>query len=231
MELEKITKEKKGTRKRGYYDACGMAHAMDLVGDRWALAIVRELMLGARRFGDLRADLPGLSANVLTQRLTELEADNIVVRRKLSPPANVHVYELTSWGYEAEPIIQELGRWAARSPGHDATLPISGVSILLSLRTMIARERIDGLRLTIGFRFGEEEYVGLLDAGGLAIARGQADQGTIIFAGAPNAFAAFLYGNVPIAELGGALTLVGDEALARRFADLFTLPPKFLPVA
>lgn len=229
MELEQITKKQKGPRKRAYYDACGMAHAMDLVGDRWALAIVRELMLGARRFGDLRADLPGLSANVLTQRLTEMEADNILLRRKLPPPANVHVYELTSWGYEAEPIIQELGRWAARSPGHDATLPISGVSILLSLRTMIAPEKIGDLRLTVGFRFGGEEYVGHLGEQGLAIARGTAEQGDILFAGAPNALAAFVYGDMPIDQLGGALTLHGDEALARRFADLFTLPPKFLP--
>lgn len=231
MELEKITSGEKGpgkrARKRGYYDACGMAHAMDLIGDRWALAVVRELMLGPRRFGDLRADLPGLSANVLTQRLTELEADNILFKRKLPPPANVQVYELTSWGYEAEPIIQELGRWAARSPGHDATLPISGVSILLSLRTMLAREKIGDLRLTIGFRWGSEDYVGRLDADGLAIARGRAEEGEIVFAGAPNAFAGFIYGKLPVEGLGGALTVTGDMGLARRFAELFELPPKF----
>lgn len=206
-----------------------MAHAMDLIGDRWALAIVRELMLGPRRFGDLRADLPGLSANVLTQRLTELEADTIVVKRKLPPPANVQVYELTSWGYEAEPIIQELGRWAARSPGHDATLPISGVSILLSLRTMIGLEAIGDLRLTIGFRWGADEYLGRLDADGLVIARGRAAEGDIVFAGAPNAFAAYVYGRAPIEALAGALTVEGDPALARRFGDLFVLPPKFMP--
>src|SRR3546814_8454039 len=91
-----------------------MAHGLELLGDRWALFIVRELMLGARRFGDLRADLPGISANVLTQRLSELEANGIVVRSKLPPPASVQVYELTEWGYAAEPIVQELGRWAAR---------------------------------------------------------------------------------------------------------------------
>jgi DNA-binding HxlR family transcriptional regulator len=229
MELEKITTVKAGLRKRRYQNACGMAHAMDLIGDRWALAIVRELMLGPRRFGDLRGDLPGLSANVLTQRLGELESDTIVARRKLPPPANVQVYELTSWGYEAEPIIQELGRWAARSPGHDATLPISGVSILLSLRTMIRREAIDGLDLTVGFRWGNDEYVGRLNNDGINISRGEAATGDIVFAGAPNAFAAFIYGNVPIDQLDGALTLTGDPALAGRFAALFTLPPKFRP--
>ncbi|HEX7856403.1 MAG TPA: helix-turn-helix domain-containing protein [Sphingobium sp.] len=204
-----------------------MAHAMDLIGDRWALAIVRELMLGPRRFGDLRADLPGLSANVLTQRLTELEADTIVARRKLPPPANVQVYELTEWGYEAEPIIQELGRWAARSPGHDASLPISGVSILLSLRTMIQRDRIGDFRIVVGFRWGSEDYLGRVDADGIHIARGPVEEGDIVFAGAPNAFAGFIYGGVPVEQLGGALTVAGDMALGLRFADLFDLPPKF----
>ena len=89
------------------------------------MLVLRELLLGPRRFSDLRADLPGISANVLTQRLAELEARGLVVRRKLPPPASVQVYEATEWGLEAEPIVQTLGRWAARSPAHDPTLPIS----------------------------------------------------------------------------------------------------------
>jgi DNA-binding HxlR family transcriptional regulator len=236
MELEKITNESEGgaksVRKRGYYDACGMAHALDLVGDRWALAIVRELMLGPRRFGDLRADLPGLSANVLTQRLGDLERDLILVRRKLPPPAHVQVYELTEWGYEAEPIIQELGRWAARSPGHDATLPISGVSILLSFRTMIARDRVGEPPFSVGFRFGAEEYLARLDAAHpdrIVVARGAEAEGDIGFIGAPNALAAFIYGNVPLEALAGALTVRGDAGLIARFAGLFGLPEKVRP--
>jgi DNA-binding HxlR family transcriptional regulator len=219
------------SKKRAYQDACGMAHGLELLGDRWALFVVRELMLGPRRFGDLRADLPGISANVLTQRLAELEANGIVQRQKLPPPASVQVYGLTQWGYEAEPIIQELGRWAARSQAHDTSLPISGVSILLSLRTMIDGTRIGDLAMTVGFRFGDEEYVGRLEADGIAIARGRAEDGDIVFAGAPNAFAAFIYGKVPLASLDGALSLTGDPALAARFAKLFELPPKFDPPA
>ncbi len=206
-----------------------MAHALDLIGDRWALAVVRELMLGPRRFGDLRADLPGLSANVLTQRLTDLERDNVLIRRKLPPPANVQVYELTRWGYEAEPIIQELGRWAARSPGHDATLPISGVSILLSFRTMIMREKVGERAFTVGFRFGEDEYLGQVDASGIAIARGAMADGDIAFSGTPTALAAFIYGGAPVEALEGALIVRGDAALVARFAGLFELPPKFVP--
>lgn len=231
MELEKITNVKNSAKKRGFDDACGMAHGLELLGDRWALFVVRELMLGPRRFGDLRADLPGISANVLTQRLTELEANGIVVRGKLPPPASVPVYGLSEWGYEAEPIVQELGRWAARSPRHDPTLPISGVSILLSFRTMIDRKAIGDLVLAVGFRFGEEEYLGHLGADGFSVGRGAADAGDIVFVGAPSALAGFVYGGAPLADLAesGALRLMGDPALAARFAALFVLPPKFVP--
>ena len=98
---------------------------------------MRELMFGPKRFSDLRAGLPGISANVLTQRLEGLEASGLVVRRKLPPPSAANVYELTEWGYESEPIFQVLGRWASRSPAHDPSLPFSAASLLLSLRTML----------------------------------------------------------------------------------------------
>ena len=109
--------------KRRYDDACGTAHGMDLVGERWALLVARELLLGPKRFNELRADLPGLSANVLTQRLEGLEASGVLRRHKLPPPASVQVYELTDWGYGLAPVITELGRWVrtlALRPGKSA---------------------------------------------------------------------------------------------------------------
>ena len=123
-----------------YGDACGTAFAMELVGERWSMLIIRELMLGGRRFSDLRGSLPGISAKVLTERLAGLEQAGVLTRRKLPPPAATQVYELTQWGYLAEPAIQELGRWAARSPAHDPTLPLSPVGFMLSLRTMLDKE-------------------------------------------------------------------------------------------
>src|SRR6478735_6090294 len=141
MKLEKIT----NSHRRRYDDACAAAHALDIVGERWALLVVRELMMGPKRFSDLRASLPGISANVLTQRLEGLEAAGVLTRRKLPPPASAQVYELTPWGYESEPIFQALGRWAARSPSHDPTLPFSAASLLLSLRTMLDPARAGGL--------------------------------------------------------------------------------------
>src|SRR5213594_4101922 len=102
--------------KRSYSDGCAMAHSLDLIGERWALLVVRELLLGPKRFTDLRDALPGISPNVLTQRLEELERTSILKRRKLPPPAAAWVYELTEWGLELESVVMALGRWAARSP-------------------------------------------------------------------------------------------------------------------
>src|SRR3569623_2010509 len=98
MKLQNVTEQPVAPRSRWYEDACAAAHALDLVGERWALLVMRELMLGPKRFGDLRADLPGISANTLTQRLEGLEANGLVKRRKLPPPASAQVYELTEWG-------------------------------------------------------------------------------------------------------------------------------------
>ena len=137
MKLEKVTDATKGDVKRRYDDACAATHGMDIIGERWALPVMRELMLGPRRFSDLRRSLPLLSANVLTQRLAGLEEAGIVTRKRLPAPANVQVYALTPWGQEAGPIFQVLGRWAARSPRHDPMRPFSPVSLMLSMRTMI----------------------------------------------------------------------------------------------
>src|SRR5918997_3158931 len=144
MKLKNVTSVREAARRR-YDDACGTAHALDLVGERWALLVMRELMLGPKRYSDLRADLPGISANVLTQGLEGLEAAGVLARRRLPPPASSQVYELTSWGYESEPIFQALGRWAARSPEHDPRLPLSPVSLFLSFRTMFDPARAAGL--------------------------------------------------------------------------------------
>ncbi|CAN5135356.1 winged helix-turn-helix transcriptional regulator [soil metagenome] len=211
-----------------FQDACGTAHALELVGEKWALLVVRELLLGPRRFGQLRSDLSGISANVLTQRLEELESRGLLIRRKLPPPASVQVYELTPWGYEAEPIIQTMGRWATRSPLHDPTRPISGVSILLSFRTMLDRTRVGDIDATISFRFGEDRYVGRLDGDGFAVAQGEPAGADLLFTGQPGALAGAVYGGVPLEALAatGALEVKGDPALAARFLTLFPLPQK-----
>ena len=217
--LEKITNP---LDRRRYDDACGTAHALELIGERWALLVLRELMLGPRRFSELRADLPGLSANVLIQRLTELEQRGLVRRRRLPPPAGVQVYEATEWGLEAEPIVQALGRWAARSPRHDPTLPISAVSILLSFRTMIDAARAQGIAATINFRFADDRYVARIEDGGIAVHAGEEAGADLIISAAPAALAAVVYGGQPL----DLIEIHGDKALAKRFVTLFPLPLK-----
>ena len=159
MKLEKITKKSPALDKRWYDDACGTALGLELVGERWSLLIVRELMFGGRRFSELRVSLLGISANILTMRLEGLERVGIVQRRMLPPPASIQIYELTPWGYEAEVILRELGRWATRSPLHDPTLPLSAASLLMSFRTMYSPKRAKGKAATIGFRFGTDGFV------------------------------------------------------------------------
>lgn len=214
------------TDRRSYDDACGAAHALDLLGERWALLVVREMLLGPKRFSDLRADLPGISANVLTQRLEALRATGIIDRRELAPPASGHVYELTPWGYESEPIFQALGRWAARSPTHDPSRPLSAVSLMLSFRAMIDRERAAGFVARVGLRTGRESYVAQIAKGRIAIARGDVGGADVVFTGPATAIAAAVYGGVPLRDLqkSGALIVEGDRKLAERFITLFRLP-------
>jgi len=228
MALEKITESRNGPSRRRYDDACGTAHALDLIGERWALLVMRELMLGPKRFSDIRADLPGISANTLTQRLEGLEANGLVVRRRLPPPASAQVYELTEWGYEAEPIVQIMGRWATRSPGHDPTMPLSATSLMLSFRTMGDRARMKGLKGKIGFRMGAETFLVTIADGRMTAERGAPEGADLIFTGAVAAIAGAVYGGVPLASLEaeGALKVDGDRALAERFVTLFPLPPK-----
>src|SRR4051812_3901664 len=192
---------------------------------------MRELMLGPKRFSDLKRDLPGISANVLTQRLEGLESTGLVRRRRLPPPASAQVYELTLWGYEAEPIIETLGRWATRSPAHDPSLPLSATSLMLSFRTMQSAERIGGFEGRIGFRIGEETFVATISGGRVQAQRGEAERADAVFTGAPEAIAAIVYGGQEIEamEAAGALAVAGDRAAARRFATFFPLPPKVDP--
>jgi DNA-binding HxlR family transcriptional regulator len=199
-----------------------LAHALELIGERWAMLILRELAYGSRRFSELKADLPGISANVLTQRLTELEERGLVRKTRLPPPASVQVYEATPWALEVAPVIGKLGKWAARSPLHDPTLPLSHAAIMMSLQTMLDPERARGLQGRLGFRFGEIDYSATLREGELHVVRGVEKGRDVIMTTTPEGLAAVIYGAAPIETIG----IEGDLALARRFVTLFPLPDK-----
>jgi DNA-binding HxlR family transcriptional regulator len=222
VELEKVTKTRQGGDKRRYDDACGLAHALDLIGERWGMLVLRELAYGPRRFSGLKADLSGISANVLTKRLAELESRGLVRKTRLPPPASVQVYEATEWGLEAVPVIASLGRWAARSPLHDPTLPMSHVSLIMSLQTLFSPEQAGGLRARVGFRLGDASYVTTLSSDRLDVERRETEGCDVTFIGSPTEVAAVIHGGAPLEMV----RVEGDIALAERFTRLFPLPAK-----
>src|SRR5688572_15221854 len=210
MQLEKVTTTRRTDEKRRYDDACAAAHGMDLLGERWSMPLIRELLLGPRRFSDLKTSLNGISANVLTQRLEGLEAAGVLIRRKLPPPASVQVYELTPWGYEAAPIFQALGRWAVRSPHHDPTRPFSPVSLMLSLRTMLSSAAAGDLQARIQLHINGEPFFWIRDgAGEIRIGRGEIDEPDLTIRGSPSEIAGFVYAGAPLSSIEAQ----GDLAL------------------
>jgi len=227
MQLEKVTKVRRTEDKRRYDDACAAAHGMDLIGERWSMPLIRELLLGPRRFSDLRASLHGISANVLTQRLEGLEAAGVLVRRKLPPPASVQVYELTPWGYEAAPIFQALGRWAVRSPHHDPTRPFSPVSLMLSLRTMFSDAAGADLEARIQLVMHGEPFFWIRTKSGIAIGRGAIDEPDLTLVGDPSAIAGYIYAGAPLTGLEAR----GDRKLAKRLPSFFPMPDKAIAAA
>jgi DNA-binding HxlR family transcriptional regulator len=228
MKFVNETDEAGARDKRRYDDACAAAHGMDLIGERWAMPVIRELLLGPRRFSDLKASLRTISANVLSQRLEGLEQAGILGRRKLPPPASVQVYELTPWGYEAAPIFQALGRWAVRSPRHDPTRPFSAVSLMLSLRTMFRPEAAAGRRGRLQLRMGEESFFWVLEDGAVQIGRGEIAAPDAMLAGAPGAIGGLVYGKRPLEEAlaAGDIEAEGDLDLIKALPDFFPLPDK-----
>jgi len=216
---------------RTYDDACAAAHALDLIGERWALLVVRELLLGPKRFTDLRAGLPGASPNVLAQRLRELERARVVRRRKLPPPAASRVYELTEWGEELEPVIISLGRWGARSPSRPREAKLGIDSLILSFRTMFAPLAAEGLKASYELRLGEDRFRAEVADGRFEISRGEAEQPAAIIKSEAGTLSALVYGDRQLAEAvcSGDLQIEGDWSAVERFLALFSLPKLAAP--
>ncbi len=201
---------------RSYDQFCGVAHALDLVGERWALLVVRELVLGPRRFTDLREGLPGIGSNVLATRLKELERSGLVRRRTLPPPAASTVYELTGYGRELEPILLDLGRWGLRSMGRRApgqTLRSGWIGV--ALRAMAVPDASAGLRATVEFRLEDGVFHARLDDGRVFVEDGPTADPDLVIAGGNEPLLALLARSVEPAALlaSGGLRLEGDEEL------------------
>jgi DNA-binding HxlR family transcriptional regulator/putative sterol carrier protein len=187
-------------RTRTIEEGCGIAHASELLGQRWALLMVRELLLGPKRFTDLRTGLPDISPNVLGQRLRELEASGIVGRRKLAPPAATQVYELTEWGRELEPAVLALGRWASHSPSFPADAGMGPDSLVLALKTTFQPAKADGLDATYQLTLNEIPFKIAVKEGRFEAERGEAEAADAMISADPNAIASVVFGENPLGK-------------------------------
>lgn len=211
--------------RRWYQDACGTAQALELMGERWSLLIARELLLGARRFNEIRAALPGLSAKILSERLETLEASGVVQPCLLAPPVSARAYGLTQWGQGLEEVLCALVRWAHQDGEVQGDeLPLTPVALMLALRSWLVPERIGKLDLWVAFDIAEQRFAARVRASGMTIhpggaalrtpdlrftARSARDLHEVLFSGAER--------DVP----DKGLRCEGDPSLADRFAGLF----------
>lgn len=202
---------------RSYEDPCGIARALDVVGERWALLIVRELLFGPKRFTDLKAGLAGASPNVLSQRLRELEAGGVVERRR----AGGALYELTEWGRELHPILLQLGRWGGRSSRRPAGA-LSVDALMVALEATFVPANAAELRASYELRLGAERFSVDVDRGTLAIARGSPHRPDAVIETDAATLRALVFGD---RKLGTApVDIRGDARLARMFFRLFARP-------
>lgn len=211
---------------RSYDDPCGVARALAVLGERWALLVVRELLLGPKRFADLSRGLPTMSQNVLAQRLRELERSGVVEHRRLGPPTSARVYELTDRGRELDEILLALGRWGSRQP-----LPPNGRlsvdALMLALRTTYDPDRAGHRPTRVGLRLDADQFVVDVDGSAVRIVRGAAGDCAAVLTTDPATLRDLVFGGRAAvdAETDGRLTVTGDRHAAETFLGCFPRPP------
>jgi DNA-binding HxlR family transcriptional regulator len=211
--------------KRSYDDPCGVARALDVVGERWALLVVRELLLGPKRFGALSSGLPGMSQNVLSQRLRELQDAGVVRRRTFGPPASSHGYELTERGRELEPVLLALARWGSRVPARSAA-ELSIDALMLALQTTFDRRAAGALRARLELRIGDDCFRAEIGSGRFEVRRGRAARADATLTTGAATLRALVFGDLTIADAVGRgdLRIDGDGRAAARFVRCFPRP-------
>ncbi|MBC6458982.1 winged helix-turn-helix transcriptional regulator [Actinomadura sp. HBU206391] len=218
--------------RRSYGDPCGVARGLDVIGERWALLVVRDLLLGPKRFNDLLGGLPGVSPNVLSQRLVELIERGVVHRRDLGAPTRVRLYELTPWGRKLEPILLQLGGWGSQAPlPPDGELGID--SLMLSLMAGFDQARAGELQGIYEFLIDGATYVAEVADGLLQIRRGTVDQPDATLTADVATLRAICAGRTSVAEAVqcGDLRLDGDRRAVQSVTDLVLAPLAHAPEA
>ena len=199
-----------------YDEGCLAAHALNVVGDRWALLVVRELMLASKRFQAIRHGLPGVTAAVLTQRLTQLIGAGVVTHEG-------GLYRLTASGRDLMPVLQAMCRWGALHPGHDPRRFISPTALVISMTAMI--QGAEGRQATAAMRMGPEGFALRLTGDGILRPTAGVEPADFSLSGDGKSLARAVYGPAPLADLAqdGVIGLEGDAGAAQDFVDLFRL--------
>jgi DNA-binding HxlR family transcriptional regulator/putative sterol carrier protein len=211
------------SKKRTYADACGVARALDTVGERWFLMVVRELLLGPKRFTDLRASLPAIGPDVLTQRLKDLEAAGIARKHRLPPPAASTVYELTPAGHALEQTLNALGLWGAVfAPPPTEGMCMSLDSHVLSMRTLFDPARAEGFDARVGLELDGQAFHAVVADGRIEIERGPIDDPDVTITGPAAEIIDVMHGRAALADT--QIEITGDRALGERYLQLAPLP-------
>jgi DNA-binding HxlR family transcriptional regulator len=218
---------------RRYGDGCAIATALDRVGERWALLVVRELLLGPKRFTDLQDGLPGAGAKVLAQRLRDLEGAGVVRRRTLPPPAGSQVYELTEWGARLDAIVTALGRWGADAPESPESLessqdPVSADSAMIRLRSLFSPQPERPWTATYEMRLGRHRFtVQVADGHLVEMGRGEPHgRPDAVVDSDPDTLARVLGADRALAKAvkDGRLAITGDGQAGRRLFEAVRVP-------
>lgn len=210
---------------RGYHQYCGAARALDVVGDRWTLLIVRELMFGPRRFTDLLDGLPGISRNLLSERLRALERDRLIAREQLPPPAARQVYELAQDGRDLADALVPLVAWGARRLGarqpDESFRPQWGA---LAMATFADRDAALGVNETYQYVIGDTAFHFVVDDGTVRLRSGFAHEPAVTVTTDEETWAEMASGNATgtSAAAAGKLTLAGPPDAAARLAKIFS---------
>ncbi|MBA9004941.1 winged helix-turn-helix transcriptional regulator [Thermomonospora cellulosilytica] len=210
---------------RSYGDPCGIARALDVVGERWALLVVRELLLGPKRFSDLHRGLPGASQNVLSHRLRELTDKGVIRRHRLGPPTGAWVYELTEWGRGLEPVLLGLAAWGARAPlGAGGELSVD--SLVIALKTVFDARAAQDLEAEVALRLDGDAFRIRIARGELEVARGVPDRPDAVIGTDAATLRSLVFMGRPLAEAirTGSMHVEGDRRLVERFVTLFPRP-------
>lgn len=212
---------------KAFNDPCGTARALDAIGDRWALLVVRELLYGPKRFAELTRGLAPISQNVLSQRLQKLTDVGVVRRRTLGPPTSGQAYALTAMGQDLHPVLLVLGRWGSRIPlDPGVTSDLSPDAVALALETTFDPARAGSLEVTVRLELADDAFLIIIADGELEVRRADAANAEIMINTTPGELQRLVFAQADLgrAVRDGTVTLSGDRRRAQRFLRCFPAP-------